>query len=130
MLPKIPDKANVTGNECAAAAIEVEASRGMAKSPSFGWRLWNKRKEEEVERQIRSDQIRSKIWNQDQVVRWEYKRRWCDKGGDHEGSEGRNKRNRGSGMFSDCRKQLTLSKCSVSVDLSESKGRVDPMESF
>jgi hypothetical protein len=53
MLPKIPDKANVTGNECAAAAIEVEASRGMAKLPSFGWRIWNKRKEEEVERQMR-----------------------------------------------------------------------------
>lgn len=33
-------------------------------------------------------------------------------------------------MLSDCRKQLTLSKCSVSVDLSENKGRVDPMESF
>jgi hypothetical protein len=29
MLPKMPDRANVTGNACAAAAIEVEASSGI-----------------------------------------------------------------------------------------------------
>jgi hypothetical protein len=38
MLPKIPDRANVTGNACAAAAIEVEASSGMAKVSSLGRR--------------------------------------------------------------------------------------------
>lgn len=29
MLPKMPDRASVTGNACAAAAIEVEASSGI-----------------------------------------------------------------------------------------------------
>jgi hypothetical protein len=29
MLPKMPERANVTGNACAAAAIEVEASSGI-----------------------------------------------------------------------------------------------------
>lgn len=46
MLPKIPDKANVTGNACAAAAIEVEANRGMARLSSSGRKDWNGRKEE------------------------------------------------------------------------------------
>jgi hypothetical protein len=38
MLPKIPDRANVTGNACAAAAIEVEASSGMTKLSSLNRR--------------------------------------------------------------------------------------------
>lgn len=38
MLPKIPDRANVTGSACAAAAIEVEASSGMAKLSSLNRR--------------------------------------------------------------------------------------------
>lgn len=38
MLPNIPDRANVTGNACAAAAIEVEASSGMAELSSWSRR--------------------------------------------------------------------------------------------
>jgi hypothetical protein len=50
ILPKIPDRANVTGNECAAAAIEVEANRGMARISSSGRRDWNGKKKEEERR--------------------------------------------------------------------------------
>ena len=58
MLPKIPDKANVTGNECAAAAIEVEASRGMAKFIV----VWLENMEQEEGRRGRkTDEMRSDL---------------------------------------------------------------------
>lgn len=67
MLPKIPDRANVTGNACAAAAIEVEASSGMAKVSSLSREELNlklrrvdeeKEKEEEREKGRGLDKVK------------------------------------------------------------------------
>lgn len=53
MLPKMPDRANVTGNACAAAAIEVEARSGIVVVVFEGVEEGKTEKEKENEKRFR-----------------------------------------------------------------------------